>query len=170
MKLQVAALRSSAVKTLKQARTLDSPQLLLVLLVPAAPPGVDPAEEVRACRAEGPAAHDETLRARADRRPQEGRADPSSGALNTHQRRTVAAGHLQRHRTVASAPVGVMHSNTLTFLVRPAGSDPPACDRREDEPVDGAALQSAQRGQRHPEPSLYVSKRLPDAQFGFIVL
>lgn len=71
----------------------------LVSLVPAAPPGVEPAEEVRACRAEGPAAHDETLRARADRRPQEGCPDPSSGTRDTPAARVA------------------LRRNTLTFIV-----------------------------------------------------
>lgn len=53
-------------------------------LVSAASPGVELAQEVRAGGAEGPPAHDETLRAREDRRPQEGRADPSPGAQITH--------------------------------------------------------------------------------------
>lgn len=46
-----------------------------------APPRLQPAEEVRARRAEGQAAHPQTLRARPHGGPQEGRADQTSGSI-----------------------------------------------------------------------------------------
>lgn len=48
-------------------------------LLSAAAACVQPAEEVRARRAEGPTAHAQTLRTRAHGRPQEGRADSAAG-------------------------------------------------------------------------------------------
>lgn len=48
-------------------------------LSPPAPSGVEPAKEVRPSRAEGPTAHNETLRACAHCGPQEGRTDSASG-------------------------------------------------------------------------------------------
>lgn len=52
----------------------------LTFLSPPAPTGAEPAEEVRACRAEGQAAHAETLRARSHSRSQKGCTDPTPGA------------------------------------------------------------------------------------------
>lgn len=48
-------------------------------LPPLGTSGVEPAEEVCPCRAEGQAAHAETLRACAHSRSQEGCTDPTSG-------------------------------------------------------------------------------------------
>lgn len=49
--------------------------------------GAEPAEEVCPCRAEGQAAHAETLRACTHSRPQEGCTDQTSGTQKTHTRR-----------------------------------------------------------------------------------
>ena len=57
-----------------------------MFLYDSAPPGssgVDPAEEVRPCRAEGQAAHAETLRACPHSRSQESCTDPASGTHTT---------------------------------------------------------------------------------------
>lgn len=56
-----------------------------ITLPPPASSGVEPAKEVCPCRAEGQAAHAETLRACSQSRSQEGCTDPTSGNLpHTH--------------------------------------------------------------------------------------
>lgn len=108
-----------------------------------APPRLQPAEEVRARRAEGQAAHPQTLRARPHGGPQEGRADQTSGSI---QRFT-----LPKHYAyfVLSEEVDAV----LYVFMRVKGADPPARHRGAHEPVSGTSLQGARRGRRHPGPS-----------------
>lgn len=108
-----------------------------------APPRLQPAEEVRARRAEGQAAHPQTLRARPHGGPQEGRADQTSGSI----RRFTLPKHYAYF--VLSEEVDAV----LYVFMRVTGADPPARHRGAHEPVSGTSLQGARRGRRHPGPS-----------------
>lgn len=108
-----------------------------------APPRLQPAEEVRARRAEGQAAHPQTLRARPHGGPQEGRADQTSGSI----RRFTLPKHYAYF--VLSEEVDAV----LYVFLRVTGADPPARHRGAHEPVSGTSLQGARRGRRHPGPS-----------------
>lgn len=113
-----------------------------------APPRLQPAEEVRARRAEGQAAHPQTLRARPHGGPQEGRADQTSGSI---RRFTLTRTHTPKHYAyfVLSEEVDAV----LYVFMRVTGADPPARHRGAHEPVSGTSLQGARRGRRHPGPS-----------------
>lgn len=108
-----------------------------------APPRLQPAEEVRARRAEGQAAHPQTLRARPHGGSQEGRADQTSGSIRRFT--------LPKHYVyfVLSEEVDAV----LYVFLRVTGADPPARHRGAHEPVSGTSLQGARRGRRHPGPS-----------------
>lgn len=108
-----------------------------------APPRLQPAEEVRARRAEGQAAHPQTLRARPHGGSQEGRADQTSGSIRRFT--------LPKHYVyfVLSEEVDAV----LYVFLRVKGADPPARHRGAHEPVSGTSLQGARRGRRHPGPS-----------------
>lgn len=108
-----------------------------------APPRLQPAEEVRARRAEGQAAHPQTLRARPHGGSQEGRADQTSGSI----RRFTLPKHYAYF--VLSEEVDAV----LYVFMRVTGADPPARHRGAHEPVSGTSLQGARRGRRHPGPS-----------------
>lgn len=108
-----------------------------------APPRLQPAEEVRARRAEGQAAHPQTLRARPHGGSQEGRADQTSGSI----RRFTLPKHYAYF--VLSEEVDAV----LYVFLRVTGADPPARHRGAHEPVSGTSLQGARRGRRHPGPS-----------------
>lgn len=108
-----------------------------------APPRLQPAEEVRARRAEGQAAHPQTLRARPHGGSQEGRADQTSGSI----RRFTLPKHYAYF--VLSEEVDAV----LYVFLRVKGADPPARHRGAHEPVSGTSLQGARRGRRHPGPS-----------------
>lgn len=110
---------------------------------PVAPPRLQPAEEVRARRAEGQAAHPQTLRARPHGGSQEGRADQTSGSI----RRFTLPKHYAYF--VLSEEVDAV----LYVFLRVTGADPPARHRGAHEPVSGTSLQGARRGRRHPGPS-----------------
>lgn len=122
--------------------------LVLSACPPVAPPRLQPAEEVRARRAEGQAAHPQTLRARPHGGSQEGRADQTSGSI---RRFTLTRTHSQNitHILLCLKEVDAV----LYVFLRVTGADPPARHRGAHEPVSGTSLQGARRGRRHPGPS-----------------
>lgn len=118
-----------------------------------ASPRLQPVEEVCACRAEGQAAHPQTLWTRPHGGSQEGCADQTSGSIIIS---------LVHEATLLNILCGFFSWRSgCSFIcayvhVCIKGTDPPACHWGAYEPVSGTSLQGAGCGRRHPGPSWWV--------------